>query len=130
MPSTSASPTVLIADDEQALLGLMGRILERAGYRVLSALDGDEALELFRKAGSQVSAAVLDVTLPPAGGLSALREMRAEQPRLGVVLVSGASLDAETREVLHACGGEFVSKPFSPSALTRALDEVCAGTAA
>ena len=130
MPPDSAAPTVLVADDEQALLGLMGRILERAGYRALCALDGDEALELFRKDPGQVSVAVLDATLPPAGGLSALREMRLEQPELGVVLVSGGSLDAEASEILHACGGAFVSKPFSPSALTRALDEVRAGAKA
>ncbi|MDH3686100.1 MAG: response regulator [Myxococcales bacterium] len=122
--SPSPAPTILVADDEHALLGLMGRILERAGYRVLRALDGDEALELFRSASGAIAAAILDVTLPPAGGLSALREMRATQPDLGVVLVSGASLDAETREVLLACGGTFVSKPFSPRALTQALDEV------
>jgi len=121
---------VLIADDEQALLGLMGRILERAGYRVIRALDGNQALELFRKESGAVAAAVLDLTLPPHGGVSALREMRAEQPGLGVVLVSGGALDPETREILHACGGAFVAKPFAPSALTRALDEVHPGTAA
>lgn len=122
--SSSPAPTILVADDEHALLGLMGRILERAGYRVLRALDGDEALELFRAASGSVTAAVLDVTLPPAGGLSALREMRVAQPELGVVLVSGASLDAEAREVLLACGGTFVPKPFSPRTLTQALEEV------
>ncbi|MGI9430937.1 MAG: response regulator, partial [Myxococcota bacterium] len=73
--SSSPAPTILVADDEHALLGLMGRILERAGYRVLRALDGDEALALFRSASGSIAAAVLDVTLPPSGGLSALREM-------------------------------------------------------
>jgi two-component system cell cycle sensor histidine kinase/response regulator CckA len=120
---------VLVADDEHVLLGLMGRILERAGYRVLSALDGDEALRLFRSDPGPLAAAVLDVTLPPGGGLATLREMRAERPDLGIVLTSGATLDAETREILHACGGAFVAKPFSPSALTRALDEVRAASA-
>lgn len=124
------APTVVLADDEQQLLDLMGRILERAGYRVLSARDGDRALELFRGDAGRVAAVVLDVTIPPSGAVSVLRQMCAEQPGLGVVLISGSPPAPEAREILNASGGIFVPKPFSPSVLTRALDEARAGSAA
>ena len=130
MTDAPAQPTVLVADDEPALLGLIERIVGRAGYRVLTAPDGHAALERIRAADGAVVAAILDLTLPPSGGVALLRELRSEQPGVPVVLVSGGTLDAETREILHGCGGAFVSKPFSPGALMRALDEVRGGATA
>ncbi len=119
-----AASTVLVVDDEPTLLQLMTRILRRVGYDVLTAGDGEQALEVFDKSEHPVGAVLLDLRVRPQGGLAILNALLARRPDLGLVVTSGSAVDADTRELLRGHGGEFVRKPFAPESLLRAVATV------
>ena len=120
----AAAPSVLVVDDEEILLSLLTRLLERSGCRVTCARDGDEAQRLFRADPSRFDVAILDLGVPPRGALAALRALRALRPDLGVVLMSGSGPDEPVRAELRDRRSAFVAKPFAPADLARALDQV------
>jgi signal transduction histidine kinase/CheY-like chemotaxis protein len=84
-----AGRSVLVADDEPAVLGFATQVLESAGYQVVQAHDGNEALELYSGRSGELNAALLDVTMPGLSGLEVLARIRAEGGRLPVVLMTG-----------------------------------------
>lgn len=118
------APRVLVAEDEEVLLNLLIRMLEKAGCRAVGARDADDALARFRAAREPFDVVVLDLGLPPRGALPALRALRALRPELGVVLTSGSGPDAAVREALREPRTVFVAKPFAPAELERALERV------
>ncbi len=115
--------TILVADDEAVLRALAHATLAADGHDVLEAADGDEALELARRARPDLI--VLDLMMPGRSGFDVLLELRAD-PRLAatpVVMLTARSRAAD-REAAIAAGADcFLAKPFSP----RALREVVAG---
>src|SRR4029453_14388651 len=123
-PMSDAAPSVLVVDDEEILLTLLTRLLERAGCRVACARDADEALRLFSVEPARFDVAILDVGVPPRGALAALSALRSLRPDLAAILTSGGGPDAQLREGLREGRSAFVAKPFSPDELNRALAEV------
>ncbi len=115
--------TALLVDDEEQLLRLMTRILERAGVRVLCAANADEARRLFRENTDEIEIALLDVLMPGGGGAAVLLpEFLTERPELDIVLTSGDALP-ETLEIeLGRIGGRFLRKPFVSKSLLRILE--------
>ena len=121
----STSRTVLIVDDEDQLLRLMTRILERGGKRVLAAATGDDARRLFRAHRAEIEIVLLDVMM--AGGAGAetlLPEFLAERPDLDVILTSGDALPEALEILLERIGGRFLRKPFGPRSLLPLLEPV------
>jgi CheY-like chemotaxis protein len=122
---TAAARSVLVVDDEEILLNLLTRVLQRAGCRVACARDGDEAVRLLEAEPEGFDVAILDLGVPPRGALTALRALRAVRPDIGAILTSGSGPGAEVREALREDGrSTFVGKPFAPADLTRALAQV------
>jgi CheY-like chemotaxis protein len=117
--------TILVADDEELLLNLAVRLLMEAGYEVLSAKDGREALQVYRENAERVSLAVLDATMPHLGGKEAYRQMTAIKPHLPAVLISGRDL-AEPRAEAMPPRVRFLPKPFTPGQLLQAVGELVA----
>lgn len=116
--------TVLIVDDEDPLLRLMVRVLERAGHLTWSAHDGVEALRVFHEHVSEIDLILLDVIHPPgAGAIDLLPALLAERADLDVILTSGDSLPAPLEELLVSIDGRFLRKPFAPKALLRMLED-------
>ena len=105
---------VLVAEDEPAVRRVACAALRRAGYAVLEAADGAEALELLRERGSDVRLAVLDLSMPRVDGLTALADIRVAQPGLRVLLVSGRFPPELTSP---PPGVELLAKPFEPRIL-------------
>jgi len=119
----SQSRTALIVDDEDQLLRLMVRVLERAGYTTWSARDGAEALRVFYEHASEIDLVLLDVLLPPgAGAADLLPALLVERPNLDVILTSGDVLPESLDKMLSSIGGRFLRKPFTPKALVRMLE--------
>jgi DNA-binding NtrC family response regulator len=119
-----APRTALIVDDEEPLLRLMVRLLERVDYQVWAAKDGTEARALFRKHAAEISLALIDVVHPPgAGAEDLLPELLEQKPDLDVILTSGDVLSPSLEGILSRIGGRFLRKPFAPKALLRLLDE-------
>jgi signal transduction histidine kinase len=115
---------VLVADDEEFVRGVVASILERAGYTVVFAGDGEEALALLGARGNEVVAAVIDVTMPRLGGDEVLRRLRESGSRLPVVLSSGY-YDAADRLAADA-GVRFLEKPYRSAELLAHLRELTA----
>jgi PAS domain S-box-containing protein len=104
--------TVLLVDDEQAIRDVAGRMLEQAGYTVLRAADGNEAVSLFGDRKDEIGCVLLDLTMPRKGGEETFRELKGIRPDVRVVVSSGYS----EQEVAQRFAGEdvagFVQKPY------------------
>ena len=109
--------TLLIADDEPAILDLVRFTLEDPQVRIVEASDGATALELARQLGPDV--ALLDVKMPRLSGLDVCRRLR-ELPECAhtrVVLLTAAAQAEDRRRGLAAGADDYLTKPFSPLAL-------------
>jgi CheY-like chemotaxis protein len=111
------SGTVLVVDDEVAVLEFARRVLESAGFEVVTAEDGHRALEIFARRSDEFAAVLLDLTMPRLSGedtLLGLREIREDVP---VILSSGYNeQDVTRRFATHALSG-FLQKPYRPADL-------------
>jgi two-component system, cell cycle sensor histidine kinase and response regulator CckA len=98
-------------DDEAMVRDIGQAILQQAGYRVLVAQDGHQAVEMYRQEREQIHLIVLDLTMPRLSGRDTLRELRRLDPRVRVLLASGYS---EALENLSGGDGVvgFIPKPY------------------
>ncbi|MGH8103408.1 MAG: response regulator, partial [bacterium] len=118
------SETILVVDDEDLVLGLARSILERHGYKVVTACDGVDALELFRKMHSRIDAIVLDLNMPRMTGLEALGPLRQIRSDIPIIISSGYRADLEAREALENGAAGFVQKPYTPAVMAQALRRI------
>ncbi|MHB8782691.1 MAG: GAF domain-containing hybrid sensor histidine kinase/response regulator [Desulfobacteria bacterium] len=118
------SETILLAEDDESVRHLTEKILRSCGYTVLSARDGKEAVDIFRRHEKEIAMAVLDVVMPKMGGKQAYDEMIMTASGLKVLFLSGYSANAiHDSFVLHP-EVPFIQKPFGPGALARKVREV------
>jgi len=113
--------TVLLIEDEQQLVTLTREVLEEFGYTVLTATDGQQGLDLFRRHSDQIDLVLLDRTLPRLAGDKVLKEMLAVRPGVKVIVTSGdTAVDLTVvpgaRKILH--------KPFSLTVLFKTMRDV------
>jgi CheY-like chemotaxis protein len=116
---------VLVAEDEVVIQGLIVRVLEKRGYRVLMAADGLEAVDLFRARIDEISAVVLDVLMPKLPGPDALAQIRALRPSVPAILMSGFTADHNIAGLVDN-GVVFVPKPLRVNEFADAIDELFA----
>jgi CheY-like chemotaxis protein len=118
-----AAPLVLVIDDEEAVRGVIGRLLSKQGYRVLLASNGAEGIALFEQHATEIKLVVLDWHLPGDPGERTFDELLKREPKLRVVLVTGdhdADLGENARQYL-AC---MLLKPFTAAELMLAVNAV------
>jgi PAS domain S-box-containing protein len=113
-----ADRTVLLVDDEAMILDLGRAVLERAGFRVLTAQDGVEAVEVFAREHAGVDLVILDVTMPRMSGRDAYRHLVQIAPGARVLFSTGYSAD-DIAELNGALG--LLSKPYRPAELLAAV---------
>ncbi|RTH21898.1 response regulator transcription factor [Thermus scotoductus] len=101
---------VLLADDDPALLEVLGAYLRGAGFEVLEAKDGEKALELFPRA----DLIILDLMLPKLDGFRVLAEVRRERPELPILMLTARGEEEERVKGLELGADDYVVKPFSP----------------
>jgi PAS domain S-box-containing protein len=118
--SNGGSETILIVDDEQMIRNLGKTILQRQGYEVMLAEDGQEALEIYMRDPQRIDLVILDLTMPRLSGHDTLREMRQINPDVPVLFASGYSAehmsDTEREGVLG-----FINKPYRPQELANTV---------
>jgi PAS domain S-box-containing protein len=109
--------TVLVVDDEHAVRTLARRTLERAGFEVVTAENGAEALEVFGEHHDKIVGVLLDLTMPVMGGAETFRRLRAIDPDVRVVLSSGYNEQEASEHFGQGRLVGFVQKPYRPRAL-------------
>ncbi len=119
--------TILVAEDEAAVRGLAERLLTQAGYRVLAAKNGEEALARFATAGESVSLLLTDVVMPRMSGRELASRLTASSPGLKVVYMSGYLDDVLGKNGLLSPDIKFIGKPFRDDELLRLVRRVLDG---
>jgi DNA-binding NtrC family response regulator len=118
---SKASGTILVVEDEEALLKLTAERLEESGYEVLQARDGIHALEIARSFEGSIHLLLTDVMMPRMGGLTLARNFSELRPDTRIVFMSGhAPRDTSNREAMR-CGSGAIQKPFSHDQLMEAV---------
>ena len=115
---------ILVVDDEPAVRKVQTWVLERAGYDVLSASDGQEAVEIFEREGDSIDCVLLDLSMPRLDGEETLHALRKLRGDVCVVLTSGFT----EREMLERSGANsfnaVMQKPFAKAELLKTIHEV------
>jgi len=125
LPQPRTTPTVvLFVEDEGFLREMASGVMESAGHRVLKARDAAEAMGLFRRYRKIVDVLLTDVVLPGKNGRELARELRAVDPELKVVFISGYAENVITRQQPRDGGTHYLPKPFSADSLLVELERV------
>ncbi|MDF1563280.1 MAG: response regulator [Deltaproteobacteria bacterium] len=114
---------LLLAEDEEAVLQLTRKLLEQAGYQVLAARDGQEAIALLEERGPQVALAVLDVMMPRRTGREVAEWMRARFPEVPVIFTSGYTPERIRNHLPRGAEQHLISKPYKANTLLTAVRE-------
>jgi CheY-like chemotaxis protein len=116
--------TVLLVEDEDGVRALATATLERLGYEVVGACDGEDALAVLAERRGPVDMVLSDVVMPRLGGPALVERLLRERPGLRVLFMSGYTDDAMVRHGLLADRVAFIQKPFTPSQLAQRVRAV------
>jgi two-component system cell cycle sensor histidine kinase/response regulator CckA len=120
-----ARDTILLVEDEALVRESTAEILVFAGYRVLKSSNAAEAMGIFRRFSRVVGLLLTDVVLPGRSGRDLARDLRAKQPGLRIIFISGYPENAVTRNGIEEGDGMFyLPKPYSFQSLTRKVKQV------
>jgi CheY-like chemotaxis protein len=122
--ATRPKVTVLVVDDEEQVRAVLTRMLDRQGFNVLAASDGQMGVELFRAHAEAINCVLLDLTMPRMGGDEAFSEIRRIRADVPVVLMSGYNHEDATSAFVGRGLGGFLQKPFTSSDLQAVLQRV------
>ena len=116
--------TVLLVEDEDAVRAIARRVLTKAGYRVIEARSGTEALRISREPSVTIDLIVSDIVMPELNGPDLVREVRAQQPSVKVLFMSGYTENTILKASVLQHETAFIEKPFSLEGLTSKVREV------
>lgn len=124
------SGTILLIDDEEMILDVGRAMLEKLGYRVITAKGGEPASRIVDERGGEIDLVIVDMVMPGMDGGKTFDRIREVVPSMPVILSSGYSLDGEATTLLQkGCNG-FIQKPFNISELSQKVWEVLDGAEA
>jgi CheY-like chemotaxis protein len=116
--------TILIVEDEEMVMEVNRKILERLNYRVIGAHTGSEAVKIAQTFDGDIDLALLDLGLPDKGGNEIYPLLMKARPNLKVIVCSGHSLDSPAQEIIDAGAQDFIQKPFTVDTLSAKLNKV------
>lgn len=116
--------TILVCDDEFTMRKITTQVLELAGYKTFTAINGEEAVRIFSENQDVIDAIIMDYQMPKKSGIEAYREIKALKNDVKIILTSG--LDSQDYQQLYKDEGieHFISKPYRISNLTKLLHEI------
>jgi signal transduction histidine kinase/ActR/RegA family two-component response regulator len=116
--------TILMVDDENMVLHPGVEMIKRLGYKVLSAQNGQEALEIFKRHKEAIDLIILDMIMPGMSGSETYNQIKNIHPDVKVLLSSGYSISGEATEILNrGCNG-FIQKPFAINHISCKIREI------
>ena len=124
-PATAG--TILFADDEKTIRAVGKKMLEQAGFTVLTAADGRAALDVFREHAADIVCVILDLTMPRMDGEETFRELRRIDKDVRVIMSSGYNEQEITQRFAGKGLAGFIQKPYQSHELTEKLMQVLEG---
>lgn len=118
------SGTILLAEDDPATLRIMQELLERAGYKVITAVDGEDAVKKFVMFCDEIQLVISDLIMPKKSGKQAFNEIRGFSSEMKFIFVSGHSSDLIEREGEFGDDVELIMKPVLPFELLKKISEL------
>ena len=115
--------TILIVDDQETIWDFLIEALQKLGYSVLLAEDGEDAVEIYRNNPGEIDLVLLDMVMPRLDGPEAFRRIRAFDPQARILLSSGFVSEEDVRELLQAGACGFLPKPHRLPVVCRAIRE-------
>jgi DNA-binding NtrC family response regulator len=113
VPTVAGTETVLLVEDEEQVRELGRRVLERAGYTVLAAVDAESAVAIADRHAGHIHLLITDIVLPRVSGRELAARLGIHRPAIKVLYVSGTTDNAVSRHRMLDPGTEFLEKPFS-----------------
>ena len=112
---------ILVVDDEAHILHVLSLKLLNAGYEVLTASDGVEGVDVYKKRGKDIDVVLIDVVMPRMGGRDCLRKLKEINPGVRAVLSTGYALDDSIQRILDEGTAGFVQKPYRLEQLSKVV---------
>jgi CheY-like chemotaxis protein/putative methionine-R-sulfoxide reductase with GAF domain len=116
--------TILIVDDEEMILNVGKKMLEKMSHNVFAASSGKEAIKLFKVEKHRIDLVVLDMIMPEMGGKETFERIREIDPDVKILISSGYSQGEKTAEILERGGSGFIQKPFTMMELAQKIREL------
>ena len=123
-PVPKGTETILLVEDEEQVRRIIREVLERLGYNVLSASNGEEALKLAEDQDTEIHLLLTDVVMPQMSGRELAERLITMRPQLKVLYMSGYTDDAIVRHGLLEETLNFIQKPFDSASVARKVREV------
>ncbi len=127
IPPGGGSENVLVAEDNDDVRALTKQVLLKYGYKVIEAIDGEDAVNQMKKYKDIVRFVVIDVIMPKKSGKEVCDEIRKIKPDVRVLFTSGYTSDIINKKGILEEGAGFISKPLTPNDLLRKIRETLDG---
>ncbi len=124
VPLRGNGELVLVVDDEESMVEVTRLVMERSGYRVVTAGDGVEAIRTYADLKEEISLVLTDLVMPFMDGPSTIRAICKLNPAARVIAWSGAGDRALIREAILAGARKFLIKPITSDNLLRSIHEI------
>ena len=118
------SGTVLVVDDEPAILRIAEGMLRHSGYSVITADGGEKGFDVFNSDHDDIDAVILDMSMPETSAADLIHRMKEIDPRVKILLSSGYAMDERVKKAMQEGADGFVPKPYSIQQLSEKLGEV------
>jgi two-component system cell cycle sensor histidine kinase/response regulator CckA len=123
-PAAGANETILLAEDDEQIRTMASRLLQRGGYQVLAARDGEEAIAVFEARQAEIKLVLLDVIMPKLGGKAAAIQIRQISPTVPILHISGYAFAELEKEMAPTMPHQLLRKPFTREELLRKVREM------
>jgi CheY-like chemotaxis protein len=117
----AGAETLLIVDDEEMLVELLHRLVERHGYKALSAVSGKQALQLFEENRERIDLVITDLMMPEMDGKQLAKELLRRDPNVRILISTGYSEPSDISFLLDAGARGVVMKPYQADRLLAAI---------
>ena len=115
---------IMIVEDEAAIREFEAINLTRAGYRVVEAGSGEEALDIYDSDSEGFDIALLDISMPGMDGFTLCKELRRRSPALGIIMLTARTQEMDKISGIMLGADDYITKPFSPSELLARVDSL------
>jgi signal transduction histidine kinase len=116
--------TILLVDDEEAILDVARNMLERFGYTAITAESGEKAIEIYKAQKERIDLVILDLGMPGIGGHKCLKELLKIDSRIKVIIASGYLKIEKVKETVESGASGFIGKPYQLSGMLKKVREV------